>query len=225
MKKITSCVFSFVCQTSNTIASLTWTASKCREELKSKSYLPADTSITLAGEQYLQFPSFLLLLLLLLLLRLSLSTKFRVHSQSEKAQLLQKLTEQFLELRLERSFQKVHTHTHTHTTVCTRMTYVHVLCVCVCVCIIFVCSSPFQSDAHYAILLFLLDTSQSPTHASYTPPLSVPLPSPAYGGDDFDWLAYLMEGIELPTYSDTDSEVCQRSCDMSCDVSCDVSCD
>lgn len=26
-------------------------------------------------------------------------------------------------------------------------------------------------------------------------------------GDDFDWAAHLREGIELPTYSDSDSEV------------------
>ena len=27
------------------------------------------------------------------------------------------------------------------------------------------------------------------------------------GGEPFDWASYLMEGIEFPTYSDTDSEV------------------
>ena len=27
------------------------------------------------------------------------------------------------------------------------------------------------------------------------------------GGEPFDWAGYLMEGIEFPTYSDTDSEV------------------
>ena len=26
-------------------------------------------------------------------------------------------------------------------------------------------------------------------------------------GDGFDWAAYLREGIDLPSYSDTDSEV------------------
>ena len=26
-------------------------------------------------------------------------------------------------------------------------------------------------------------------------------------GEPFDWASYLMEGIEFPTYSDTDSEV------------------
>ena len=27
-------------------------------------------------------------------------------------------------------------------------------------------------------------------------------------GDEFDWAAYLREGIEYQTYSDSDSEVC-----------------
>ena len=30
-------------------------------------------------------------------------------------------------------------------------------------------------------------------------------------GDGFDWAAYLREGIELPSYSDSDSEVCSST--------------
>lgn len=57
------------------------------------------------------------------------------------------------------------------------------------------------------MLLFLLNVSHSPTNSAYTPHPTIAPPIRTRGGDDFDWLAYLMEGIELPTYSDTDSDV------------------
>ena len=113
----------------------------------------------------------------------SLCTKFKIHSQPERAQALQLLTDQFLDLRLWKSFSKVY-------------------CSCSDVLQYF---SLVQSDTHYGILLFLLNVSHSPTNSTYTPSPFIPLPTLVRGGEKFDWRAYLMEGIEYPTYSDTDS--------------------
>lgn len=59
---------------------------------------------------------------------------------------------------------------------------------------------------HYKILHFLLETSSSPTNAAYELPDHIEPLVVKKQRDAFDWQGYLMEGIEIPSFSDTTSE-------------------
>ena len=97
--------------------------------------------------------------------------------------MLEKKTALFLDLTLEKSFPKVH---HSFAK--------------------YYLSLTFQSDAHYAVLLFLICISHSPTHIYNQLPQSthfnyfVSTPT-----DKFDWKSYLLEGISFLSY-DSSSE-------------------
>ena len=56
------------------------------------------------------------------------------------------------------------------------------------------------------VLLFLLESAVSPTNASYQLPEQVDPPIVKQQQDSFDWAAYLMEGVEIPSFYDTSSE-------------------
>ena len=59
------------------------------------------------------------------------------------------------------------------------------------------------------MLHFLLETSCSPTNASYDLPDHVEPLVVKRQMDGFNWAAYLNEGIEIPSFSDsTSEEVC-----------------
>ena len=88
----------------------------------------------------------------------------------------------------------------------------------------------FQSEIHYGVLQLLLSLSENPTGSPWEPPrgedpvrqgnqqLLVNVYHQCYcvcvcvcvleEEERFDWQAYLREGIEFQTYSDSDSEVC-----------------
>lgn len=60
-----------------------------------------------------------------------------------------------------------------------------------------------KSSAHYGTLQLLLCLSESPIHSKYTPLASIE-DQAAAAVDNFDWRAYLMEGIEYPSYNEPD---------------------
>ena len=89
-----------------------------------------------------------------------------------------------------------------------------------------------QSEIHYGVLQLLLSLSENPTGSPWKPPRGEdPVRQGMYittinsyssmcaisaivcvcvveEEERFDWQAYLREGIEFQTYSDSDSEVC-----------------
>jgi hypothetical protein len=121
--------------------------------------------------------------------------KFRVHSQEARAEALDSLTTSFLSSRLHGSYE--------------------------------------QSEIHYGVLQLLLSLSENPTGSPWEPPrgedpvrqgnqqLLVNVYHQCYcvcvcvcvleEEERFDWQAYLREGIEFQTYSDSDSEWSQLS--------------
>lgn len=56
------------------------------------------------------------------------------------------------------------------------------------------------------MLHFLLESSVSPTNADYCLPDHLEPLVERQQRDNFDWKAYLMEGIEIPSFYDSTSE-------------------
>ena len=106
--------------------------------------------------------------------------------------------------------------------------------VSVCVCVYNYSISLTQSEIHYGVLQLLLSLSEQPTATPWEPPHEE---DPIHQGsneksqnrqrifadtscvcvllevgDEFDWAAYLREGIEYQTYDDSGSEVCLYTC-------------